>query len=84
MLAPQGELSEGDFLRLCLESNRLYPEFRAAIEAETGICCYHREAADARCRAHEADEAEYCRIYTQQRERGTGSRMDFRRAGPRV
>jgi len=70
MLAPQGELSEGDFLRLCLESNRLYPEFRAAIEAETGVCCYHREAATLAVALTDEDEAEYCHTYRQQRDAG--------------
>jgi glycine oxidase len=67
MLAPQGELSEGAFLRLCLESNRLYPEFRASVEAETGICCYHREAGTLALAFTDDDEAEFRHTYERQR-----------------
>jgi len=67
MLAPQGELSEGDFLRLCLASNRIYPGFSGDIEAETGVRCYHREAGTLVVALTEADEAEYRHTYEQQR-----------------
>lgn len=67
MLAPQGELSEGAFLQLCLESNRLYPTFRAAIEDETGLRCYHREAATLAMAITEDDEAEFRHTYERQR-----------------
>jgi glycine oxidase len=66
MLAPQGELSEGDFLRLCLESNRLYPAFRTAIEDETGITCYHREAGTLALALTADDERDLRRTYEQQ------------------
>lgn len=68
MLAPQGELSEGAFLQLCLESNRLYPAFRQAIEEETGIRCYHREAATLALALTEDDEREFRHTYQRQRE----------------
>jgi len=67
MLAPQGELSEGGFLRLCLESNRLYPEFSASVEAETGIRCYHREAGTLALAVTAEDEAEHRDTYERQR-----------------
>ena len=70
MLAPQGELSEGPFLALCLESNRRYPAFRAAIEDETGIRCYHREAGTLALAITEADEAEFRHTFTRQRADG--------------
>jgi glycine oxidase len=67
MLAPQGELSEGPFLKLCLESNRLYPEYRAAVEEETGIRCYHREAGTLALAVTDADEAEFRHTFAKQR-----------------
>ncbi|HEY3379468.1 MAG TPA: glycine oxidase ThiO [Armatimonadota bacterium] len=70
MLAPQGELSEGSFLQLCLESNRLYPEFRAAVEEETGIRCYHREAATLALALTDEDETEFRHTYERQRADG--------------
>ena len=70
MLAPQGELSEGAFLRLCLESNRLYPAFRAAVEEETGIRCYHREAGTLALALTDEDEAEF--RYTCARQQADG------------
>ncbi|MHB9022673.1 MAG: glycine oxidase ThiO [Armatimonadota bacterium] len=70
MLAPQGELSEGAFLRLCLESNRLYPDFRAAVEDETGVHCYHREAGTLAVAVTEEDEEEFSCTYQRQRADG--------------
>ncbi len=70
MLAPQGELSEGPFLQLCLASNRLYPAFRAAVEEETGVRCYHRDAGTFALAVTEEDEAEFRRVYQRQREDG--------------
>lgn len=70
MLAPQGELSEGPFLKLCLESNRLYPDFRAAVEEETGIRCYHREAGTLALAVTDEDEAEFRHTYEKQRADG--------------
>ncbi|MHB9131028.1 MAG: glycine oxidase ThiO [Armatimonadota bacterium] len=67
MLAPQGELSEGDFLHLCLESNRLYPAFRAAVEEETGMRCYHREAGTLALAVTEEDEQEFRQTYARQK-----------------
>jgi glycine oxidase len=70
MLAPQGELSEGAFLRLCLESNARYPAFRAALEEETGIHCYHRDAGTMALAVTEDDETEFRHIYARQRADG--------------
>jgi len=67
MLAPQGELSEGAFLQLCLASNRLYPEFRAALEHEIGISCYHREAGTLALAVTEEDEADFRHTFSRQR-----------------
>lgn len=70
MLAPQGELSEGPFQALCLASNRLYPAFRAGVEAETGIACYHREAGTLALAVTEEDEAEFRHTFARQRADG--------------
>ena len=70
MLAPQGELSEGAFLRLCLASNRLYPEYRAAVECEAGIQCYHREAGTLALAITDEDEAEFRHTYSRQQADG--------------
>ncbi len=70
MLAPQGELSEGAFLHLCLESNARYPAFRAALEEETGLQCYHREAGTLALAFTDEDEAEFRHIYARQRADG--------------
>ena len=70
MLAPQGELSEGPFLALCLESNRRYPAFRAAVEDETGMRCYHREAGTLALAITEEDETEFRHVYARQRADG--------------
>lgn len=70
MLAPQGELSEGDFLQLCLASNRLYPAFRAAVEEETGVHCYHREAGTMALAITDEDEVEFRHTYNRQRADG--------------
>jgi len=70
MLAPQGELSEGAFMRLCLESNALYPAFRAGVEEETGIHCYHREAATLALAMTDDDEQEFRHVYARQRADG--------------
>lgn len=70
MLAPQGELSEGAFMRLCLASNRLYPDFRADIEDEVGIRCYHREAGTMALAITDEDEAEFRHTYERQRMEG--------------
>jgi glycine oxidase len=70
MLAPQGELSEGAFQRLCLESNRRYPAFRAQVEEETGIRCYHREAGTLALALTDEDEAEFRHTYEHQRADG--------------
>lgn len=67
MLAPQGELSEGAFLQLCLESNRLYPAFRASVEDETGIRCYHRDAATMALAFTDDDEKEFRHTYERQK-----------------
>lgn len=66
MLAPQGELSEGAFQRLCLASNARYPEFRQAVEEETGIRTYHRDAATLALAITEDDEKEYRDTYHHQ------------------
>ena len=70
MLAPQGELSEGAFLQLCLAGNRLYPEFRAELEAEIGVSCYHREAGTLALAVTEEDEADYRHTFARQRADG--------------
>lgn len=70
MLAPQGELSEGAFLKLCLESNRRYPAFRVSVEEETGIRCYHREAGTFALAITDEDEAEFRHTYDRQRADG--------------
>jgi len=70
MLAPQGELSEGAFQHLCLASNRLYPAFRASLEEETGIQCYHRAAGTLALAITEADEAEFHHTYQRQQADG--------------
>jgi len=70
MLAPQGELSEGAFLRLCLASNRLYPEFRAGLENEIGISCYHREAGTLALAVTDEDEADFRHTLTRQKTDG--------------
>ncbi|MEI7831811.1 MAG: glycine oxidase ThiO [bacterium] len=70
MLAPQGELSEGDFLHLCLASNALYPEYREKIEAETGLRTYHRDAATLAVAMTEEDEREFRHTYEGQRAEG--------------
>lgn len=70
MLAPQGELSEGAFLQLCLASNRLYPGFRESVEAETGIRCYHREAGTLALAFTDEDETEFRQTYNRQRADG--------------
>jgi len=70
MLAPQGELSEGDFQVLCLKSNELYPDFVCNIEKETGICCYRRDAATLAIAITEEDEKEY--RYTYERQKADG------------
>lgn len=70
MLAPQGELSEGAFLKLCLESNRIYPAFRAAVEDHTDVRCYHREAATLALALTDADEAEFRHTYERQKADG--------------
>lgn len=75
MLAPQGELSEGAFLALCLESNRLYPAFRAGVEDETGIHCYHREAGTLALAITEDDETEF--RHTFQRQRADGLSVEW-------
>ena len=67
MLAPQGELSEGAFQQLCLESNRLYPSFRASVEEETGINCYHRDAATMALAMTEEDEREFRHTFERQK-----------------
>jgi glycine oxidase len=67
MLAPQGELSEGDFLKLCLASNQRYPAFRAAVEAETGLRCYHRDSATMALAFTDEDEKEFRNTYTRQK-----------------
>jgi glycine oxidase len=86
MLAPQGELSEGPFLALCLESNRRYPAFRAAVEEETGIRCYHREAGTLALAITDEDEAEFHHTFGRQREDGLAvewiSGEDARRLEP--
>lgn len=70
MLAPQGELSEGDFLALCLAANSRYPAFRADIETETGLCCYHRDAATMALAITVQDEQEFRHTYERQRADG--------------
>jgi glycine oxidase len=70
MLAPQGELSEGAFLHLCLSGNRLYPEFRTELEAEIGISCYHREAGTLALAVTDEDEAEYRHTFARQQADG--------------
>jgi len=70
MLAPQGELSEGAFLQLCLESNRRYPAFRAAVEEDTGVRCYHREAGTLALAISEEDEREFRHTFERQRAEG--------------
>ncbi|MHB9106742.1 MAG: glycine oxidase ThiO [Armatimonadota bacterium] len=75
MLAPQGELSEGAFLHLCLAGNRLYPEFRAGLEAEIGISCYHREAGTLALAVTGEDEAEF--RHTLARQQADGLEVDW-------
>jgi glycine oxidase len=70
MLAPQGELSEGAFLQLCLESNRRYPAFRESVEEEVEIRCYHREAGTLAMAVTDEDEAEFRHTYERQRADG--------------
>lgn len=70
MLAPQGELSEGDFMHLCMASNALYPEFREKIETNTGLRIYHRDAATLAVALTEEDEQEFHRTYEGQRAEG--------------
>ncbi len=70
MLAPQGELSEGDFQKLCLESNRRYPAYRTAVEEETGIKCYHREAGTMALAITDEDETEFRHTYQAQKNDG--------------
>ena len=70
MLAPQGELSEGNFQKLCLESNRRYPAFRADVEEETGIKCYHREAGTMALAITDEDETEFRHTYQAQKNDG--------------
>ncbi|MEI6519336.1 MAG: glycine oxidase ThiO [bacterium] len=70
MLAPQGELSEGAFQKLCIESNRRYPAYRADVEEETGIKCYHREAGTMALAVTDEDEAEFRRTYQLQKNDG--------------
>ncbi len=70
MLAPQGELSEGAFLQLCLASNRLYPAFRESVEAETGMRCYHREAGTLALAFTADDETEFRQTFDRQRADG--------------
>jgi len=70
MLAPQGELSEGAFLQLCLASNRLYPAFRELVEAETGVRCYHREAGTLALALTAEDEVEFRQTFDRQRADG--------------
>jgi glycine oxidase len=70
MLAPQGELSEGAFQKLCLESNRRYPAYRISVEEETGIKCYHREAGTMALAITDEDEDEFRHTYESQKKDG--------------
>jgi len=70
MLAPQGELSEGAFQRLGLESNRRYPAFRASLEDGVGIRCYHREAGTMALAITAEDEVEFRHTFSRQQADG--------------
>jgi len=70
MLAPQGELSEGEFQKICVHSNEMYQQYVENIESETGICCYRRDAATMAIAMTEEDEKEYRHTYEMQKADG--------------